>query len=271
MRSQQSIRRALLNCLPSAVVFLAMMAAAVACAAAEPPATSAHQVSEPSPPSLRLLWHDDRPAEATFVPEVILRSTPTSELPMTEQLRRGLEAALHRRRSQPPSADSKGCSPGGDANRHGHSPWAVDLISTIVRNDATVVATVEELVQGWGWHYGGASTVVYARVRQVLRDTSGSLEIGGEISYERQGADFPVQGVRLCKDPRPGMHQPAPGGTLLISGYVSSVNPGLLYANTVLAVEQGALVPEPLDNITGRVDWEVRALEVELATREVPQ
>lgn len=229
------------------------------------PATSTQESARPlPPPNERLLWSDSHPQEAFFVPEAVLNSRDSQEIPMAEDLRRELLWEL-RLRQNPfhPQTGRKldlGCRPAREPARPGSASYAEDLLDAILIRDASVLATVDHVVPGWGRDYGGLETAVYGTVIEVFHDRTGTFKAGGEVSFLWPGGDLTVQRVRFCTEPSKGVHEPRPSDLLLIAGYASPVNPGLLYANTVFPVEEDALVPQAYEHIKGRMDWTVDEL-----------
>lgn len=231
-----------------------------------PKASTAAQHSAPAlpPPSERLLWSEVHPRVAHFVPEAILNSRNVEEISMDEDLLRELLWELKQRRArfhwQTGRPLDLGCKASAAAARPGSASRAENLVDAIVNRDATVLATVDYVVPGWGHGYGGLETAVYATATEVLLDKTGAFRSGGEVSFLRPGADIRVQGIQLCTESPKGQHEPQPNDRLLITGYASQVNPGLLYANTVFPVEHEALVPQPFKHIKGRMDWTIEEL-----------
>lgn len=228
------------------------------------------------PPSQRLIWGDNEPERAIFVPEEVLASRPLEDIPMGTYLRDDLLSTLNYRRNplrhlitgKPLGVD---CRRSSEPAAPGSSPRAEELLDAILGRDAAVLATVDYVVPGWGHTYAGPETAVYGTVIEALHDTVGTFRPRAEVSFLRSGADIRVQGVQLCSEPAKGEHEARPHDRLLIIGYASKTNPGLLYTNTVFPVEQGTLTAQPLAHIKGRMGWTLDELRAALVARRRPQ
>lgn len=242
-------------------------------AAVEPTPGSSRPLT---PPTQRLIWDDYEPERATFVPAEILASRPLEEIPMADYLRDDLLATLRYQRNplrhlitgKPLGVD---CRRSSEPAAPGSASKAKELLDAILDRDAAVLAAVDYVVPGWGHAHAGPETAIYGTVIEVLHDKTGMFEPRAEVSFLRSGAEIWVQGVRLCREPAKGEHEPRPHDRLLIIGFTSKANPGFLYTNTVFPVEQGTLIPQPLAHIQGRMDWALPELRAALAAERRPQ
>lgn len=169
-----------------------------------------------APPTAKedIIWQDGERSIPLFVPEGLLQGNLTAS-PLTRSARAILESRLDYFRTRKLDPGQEICLWNLHTSPGTPSPDAGTLPQLIAKSHQFLTVEVVRTVAGWSAWTDIPSTLVWARVSDVLHDETGKLANGALIAFEVGQAQITVDDTPICSTVG-AFHLPKAGDRLLI-------------------------------------------------------
>lgn len=151
------------------------------------------------------------------------------------------------------------------------SAGPIDYTAFVALSDLVVVGKVEKVEPGFlVFGTGSIAQRIHVSVGEVIRDTSGSVSSGDELTMIEDGGKLRLENRSACAAERPELPIPEPGARVVLSGSLpepvegSHVNAGTLFPLD----EETVVVPPGTRFKQGEVSIETLRLAVSLVEEE---
>jgi hypothetical protein len=122
-------------------------------------------------------------------------------------------------------------------------------IDVIASRKVVVLGLIEHLTKVWSTTHRTIYTIVYLRIDEVLRDTSGRLYPGLLVTYTQPWGSIEIGGVTICAYPPRGLLtlQPPLGEQMVVAGALDLRNENNLVTapDKVFRVVDHQILPNP--------------------------
>lgn len=177
-----------------------------------------------------IIWQDGERSIPLFVPEGLLQGDLAAS-PLTRSARSILESRLDYFRTRKLDPGQEICLWNLHTSPGTPSPDAETLPQLIAKSHQFLTVEVVRTVAGWSTWTDIPSTLVWARVSDVLHDETGKLANGALVAFEVGQAQITVDNTPICSTVG-AFHLPKAGDRLLV-GAASHVIPNERYLAVV--------------------------------------
>lgn len=228
----------------------------------------------PEPPfEERIIWDDERPGEADFIPQALFHRYSLEDLPLSEKQRESLEFTIRMSRpiEDPPPFPWWKPMPKCSSIQHDDGsppgPNAIGYADLILERDAAVIGKVVAIVPGWDTGWDRVTRAIYFRVVDILRDLHDVMSQNQTVATTLVGGEITIDGVEVCTYESKDFHTKKVGDHWLILGETSK-EPSSFDPWLVLPVEGGKVLPQPIYRLKDREPIGLEDLKARLAERE---
>lgn len=226
----------------------------------------------PDPPfEERIVWDEETPGEADFIPQAVFDRYDLDDLPLSTNQRERLEVSIRLGKpleEPPPNAwwkpmpecswfqHARGSSPRADA---------LSYADLILDQDSAFVGEVVAIIPGWHTTLDRVTNVVYYRIEKVLRDRKNRLENGliVAIHSRRLGGTLRIGDAKICTYGLKDFRGETVGSRWLLLGEMNDGSE-MYGARLALPIEDDLILPQPAPQLKDRSPIELGRLEAEL-------
>lgn len=214
-------------------------------------------VSPEAPFEERIIWDDEKPGEADFIPQALFDRYSLEDLPLSDKQRESLESTIRMSRpiKDPPPYPWWKPMPKCSSIQHDDGsppgPNALGYAELVLEFDAAVIGQVVAIVPGWDTGWDRVTRAIYFRVVDILWDRHHVVNQDQTIATTLVGGEITIDGVEVCTYESKDFRSKKVGDHWLILGETSSEQSSF-DAWLILPVEDGQVLPQPIYRLKDR-------------------
>lgn len=231
----------------------------------------------PEPPfEERIIWDEEKPDEAKFIPQAAFEKYSLDELPLSPKQKERLKGRIQMRRPLEgppphpwwrPMPECSWLRHGGEGSSPG--PDAVGFAELILEHPTSFIGKVIAIVPGWHTTWNLVTNAVYYEVLEVLRDPTGSIRNGHVVATNtlRLDGELLIDGVEICTYGARDFRRMKVGETWLIPGTPTDAK-SFFDSWLALPVEGGYVLPQPTGRLSEREPLALEILKTQIEAKE---